>query len=596
MTARYVVGIDLGTTNSALAYAPLDDDAAPVQLLAVPQLVARATVESQSLLPSFLYIPPDHEAAGGGFDLPWTQGATCAVGTWARRLAAEQPMRVVAGAKSWLAHHRVDRRAAILPWNAPAEVAKRSPVDAARCYLEHLASAWAAAFPDAPLAAQRVVLTVPASFDASARELTREAAQGAGLPEDLVLLEEPQAAVYAWLADRGDAWRRELGVGDTLLVCDVGGGTTDFTLVEVAAEAGQLHLRRVAVGNHILVGGDNMDLALAYHAAQLLKARGVELDPWQSVGLWHACRAAKERLLGDDPPDACPVSVLGRGSKLIAKTVSVELERAAAASLLLDGFLPACGADEGPARRGASGFRELGLPYEADTAITRHLAAFLRSHGGTAGAMARPTHILFNGGVFKSAAIRTRLLATVDGWWGGAGGLQVLSGEPDLDHAVARGAAYYGRAKQGRGVRIRGGTARAYYVGIESSGLAIPGVPRPLQALCVVPFGMEEGTETDVPNGEVGLVLGEETTFRFFGSATRKHDQPGLLLTAWTDGELEETDPLSATLPAVEDDPLGYVPVRFQARLTELGVLELWCLSTRTDHRWKLEFSVRDEA
>ncbi|HVW36108.1 MAG TPA: Hsp70 family protein, partial [Pirellulales bacterium] len=449
-------------------------------------------------------------------------------------------------------------------------------------------------FPEAPLAEQHVVLTAPASFDAAARELTREAALAAGLPENLVLLEEPQAAVYAWLADTGDRWRRQLKLGDVLLVCDVGGGTTDFTLVAVTEEDGELALRRMAVGNHILVGGDNMDLALAHFAAGEFGAKGVQLDPWQSVALWHSCRNAKETLLAAGGPQKHPISVLGRGSKLIKGTVSVEVDRDAAAQLLVEGFFPTCAADASPAHRRASGFKEIGLPFETDTAITRHLAAFLRSHGDGQ-TPARPTHVLFNGGVFKSKSLRERLFEVVAGWFAGQAP-QGLAGNEDLDYAVARGAAYYGFAKHGKGIRIRGGTARSYYVGIETAGLAIPGAQRPLRALCVVPIGMEEGTETDVPSDEIGLVVGEPAHFRFFSSATRKDDRPGALLGSWTEAELAETDPLVATLPPTANAEEGYVPVRFHSKITELGMFELWCQSAVSDDRWKLEFSVREDA
>jgi hypothetical protein len=339
MTAKYVLGIDLGTTNSVLAYSPLDAAEPQVEVLPIPQLVAAGTVETRTMLPSFLYLAHPREAESGAFDLPWAEGRTFAVGELARRQAAEVPDRTVGAAKSWLAYSRVDRRQPILPWGAPAEVAKVSPVSASQRFLEHLVAAWQQAFPDAPVAEQLVVLTVPASFDASARELTREAALAAGLPEAMVLLEEPQAAVYAWLGSLGNRWRRMLSVGDQLLVCDVGGGTTDLTLVAVAEEAGDLVLERMAVGNHLLVGGDNMDLALAHHAAGLFGGKGVKLNPWQSVALWHSCRTAKEALLVADGPAAYPVSVLGRGSRLIGGTISLEVGRRRA-SCWSRGFSP----------------------------------------------------------------------------------------------------------------------------------------------------------------------------------------------------------------------------------------------------------------
>lgn len=596
---KYAIGIDLGTTNSVIAYTAIDaeNNSKPPAILPIPQLVAASTVESRDVLPSFLYLASDAEMSGGVFNLPWASGRDYAVGQFAQKQAADVPTRSIAGAKSWLTYTKVDRRAPILPWNAPADVRKVSPVEASRRYLEHIAATWNAAHPEAPLKDQQVVLTVPASFDAAARDLTREAALAAGLPDDFVLLEEPQAALYAWLADMGEQWRKQLKEGDTLLVCDVGGGTTDFTLIGVADEEGQLTLRRVAVGNHTLVGGDNMDLALAHHATTAFTAKGVNLNPWQSVALWHSCRNAKEALLAEGGPKKQPVTVLGRGSKLIGGTVSVDLEQKSVRDLLLEGFFPKCELGDKPIRRAASGFREIGLPFESDTAITKHLAWFLSTNAQPASAApTTPTHILFNGGVFKSEALRDRLLDVMTHWFGKKETPKLLSGQHDLDFAVARGAAYYGAAKTGKGVRIRGGAARSYYVGIETAGLAIPGAPRPLRALCVVPFGMEEGTQIDVPTGEIGLVVGEQAMFRFFSSATRKTDQPGQMIDQWSPDELTETDSLEANLPSARNSEDGYVPVKFQSRLTELGVFELWCLSQAADQKWKLEFSVREEA
>jgi molecular chaperone DnaK (HSP70) len=604
-SAQYSVGIDLGTTNSVLAYTALGGDkAAPPQVLPVPQFTAAATVEPRNTLPSFLYLATDAEISAKAYDLPWDKKSTQrkdTVGALAQKQSADVPTRTVVGAKSWLAYSKVDRRSSILPWNAPADVPKVSPVDASRRYLEHLVAAWDAAFPKAKMRDQQVVLTVPASFDAAARDLTREAALAAGLPEDFVLLEEPQAALYAWLADQGDTWRKQLKVGDTLLVADVGGGTTDFTLIGAAEEEGQLTLRRIAVGNHTLVGGDNMDLALAHHATTAFAGKGVNLNPWQAVALWHSCRMAKETLLAAEGPKKHPVTVLGRGSKLVGGTVSVDLDQQAVRDLLLEGFFPPVKITDKPARRPASGFREIGLPFESDAAITKHLAAFL-SQQGEGGTAARPTHVLFNGGVFKSEPLRARLLEVMSSWFGQDQAPDVLAGNQDLDYAVARGAAYYGAAKTGKGVRIRGGTARSYYVGIETAGLAIPGAPRPLRALCVVPIGMEEGTQADVPSpptGDIGLVVGEPATFRFFSSATRKQDRPGDVVETWTEEEIGETDSLEANLPTAENAEEGYVPVKFQSKITELGVFELWCVNqaaTQGGQKWKLEFSVREDA
>lgn len=598
--SRYAIGIDLGTTNSVLAYAALEGveegTESAVQLLPIPQVVAPSTVEARNALPSFLYLGTEEEGAAGVLDLSTAKGREFAVGEMARRRSAEVAARTVVAAKSWLAHHRVDRHQPNLPWNAPDNLPRVSPVEATRRYLEHLVGAWHEAFPEHPFAAQQVVLTVPASFDASARELTHEAALAAGFAADFILLEEPQAAVYAWLGDQGEEWRRELGPGDVLLVCDVGGGTTDLSLIRVTEEAGELLLERVAVGNHILVGGDNMDLALAHHVAAEFAAQGTTVDAWQSVALWHACRAAKEAVLTEGGPETVPVAIQGRGSRLIGGTVSVDLDQETARRILLDGFFPRCAVTEAPGGRRSSGFQELGLPFEADPAVTRHLAHFLSAHAADGEAFVQPTHVLFNGGCLKSEALQQRLVDVLGGWLPDGDAVARLHRHEDLDFAVARGAAYYGIAKAGRGVRIHGGAPRSYYVGIETSGLAIPGMPRPLKALCVVPFGMEEGTEVEVPGHPVGLVVGEPASFRFFSSTGRPDDTAGTVIESWRDGDLVETDALETELPADESLDDGFVTVEFRSRLSELGMFELWCVRTTGDGRWKLEFSVRDES
>lgn len=617
MTSRYCIGIDLGTTHSVVAFTPLDVEQAELSLLMIPQAVAAGQVDSFPSLPSFLYLAT--EAEGNAYQAPWEASGPSRrqiAGEAARGKAAESPQRVVATAKSWLAHAGVDRHAAILPWQAADEVGKVSPVEATQAYLRHLAAAWNHAHPEAPIAQQQVVLTVPASFDPAARDLTRQAALAAGLPNDLVLLEEPQAAVYRWVEGKGEAWRRELAAGDSILVIDVGGGTTDLTLVRLSEIDGNVELERQAIGNHLLVGGDNMDLALAFLVSQKLEREGHRLDPWQNVSLWHACRAAKERLLSaPEPPDGTgltkppkgtqremtattteTISVLGRGSRLIGGTISTELERGEAAELLLSGFFPACAVHEKPTRAVGSGFQDLGLPYESDPAITRHVAAFLagQTPTGSGQAAAIPTHLLFNGGVFQAPILRDRVREVITSWAEGKSP-DVLGGPEDLDHAVALGAAYYGWSKLRGGIRIRGGTARSYYIGIETAGLAIPGAPRPLRALCIAPRGMEEGTEAEVPSQEVGIIVGRPAQFRFFSSTVRPDDQPGMSLDRWSPDELIESDPIHTTLDSEQCDQGTCLPVRFQCRVTELGMFELYCLSTRTAERWKMDFNVREE-
>ena len=354
-------------------------------------------------------------------------------------------------------------------------------------------------------------------------------------------------------------------------------------------------LARLAVGSHLLVGGDNMDLTLAHLVAGQFAEQGVKLDPWQSVSLWHSCRTAKETLLSGDGPDTHTISVLGRGSKLIGGTVSVQVDRKQVSELLVDGFLPRCRLDDVPQRQRASGFQQLGLPFESDTGITRHVASFLSTQAGENTKIC-PSHVLFNGGVFKSEALQSRLLEVLNDWQEGGESTDRLPGVRDLDHAVAIGAR---RIMGGRNSTVAFGFAvvsldRITWVS-KPPGWRFRAPPRPLNALCVVPFGMEEGTQIDVPSSEIGLVHGEQAQFRFFSSSVRKTDQPGDLLQHWDDAELTETDPLLATLPADDSVDEPYVPVTFQSRITELGVFQLWCVSVHSDERWKLEFSVRDE-
>ena len=613
--ARYSVGIDLGTTNCAIARAGHDGDAGaePIDVLPVAQLVEPGEVADRTLLPSFAYIVGEFDFPAGSLRLAWEDDKTPPqiVGELARKRGAETPMRLVASAKSWLSYAGANRTAAILPWGAPAEVAKVSPVKASSLYLQHLRRAWdarvAASDPVLALEHQDVFLTVPASFDEAARELTLRAAEDAGLTR-VTLLEEPQAACYAWIDSAGDAWRRRLRKGDLVLVCDVGGGTTDFSLILVNEREGDLSLERVAIGDHVLLGGDNMDLALARLVQQRLAQDGHRTDTWQMQALWHQCRIAKETLFAHPDRDEHPVTVLGKGSRLIGGTIRSTLRREDLARVLLDGFFPVVAASEMPARRRAGGLQELGLPYAADPAVTRHLARFLaqQASGGEAASIIRrgpsglacPTHVLFNGGVMKAESLRARIVEVLSGWLQQEGfapldAAHVLDA-PDLDHAVARGAAYYGRVRaSGRGVRIRSGASRSYYIGIESALPAVPGFPAPLKALCVVPFGMEEGTDAVIAGREFGLAVGEAAEFRFLTSTIRKNDAPGALIEDWGD-DVEELAPLEVTLDKAGRGEGEVVPVTLESRVTELGTLELWCAERTGDHRWKLELNIRD--
>lgn len=579
---RYL-GIDLGTTNCAAASAPPGADA-PVELLAIPQLAAPGEIFAEPLLPSALYLAGEGEFAPGALDLPWAPANGRITGRLAVRRGAETLGRLVTSAKSWLSATGAERTAPILPPDAPPEIPRVSPVEASRAYLEHIAGAWRHLFPDEPLEDRRVVLTVPASFDEVARQLTQRAAEEAGLPE-LILLEEPQAALYAWLAARPD-WRDHLRPGDLILVVDVGGGTTDFTLIRAAEREGALELERIAVGDHLLLGGDNMDLALAHAVAQRLP----KLDPLQFRMLWQQCRLAKEALLEDESRTEAPVTLLGRGASLIGGAIRGKLERAEVESILIEGFFPAVSSEEMPARRRRAALGELGLPYEQDPAITRHLAQFLRRGGG----LACPTHVLFNGGVFRARRLRERLAAVLNGWLAEAGRepVRVLEGG-DLMHAVALGAAFYGRARHEGGVRIRGGIPHAYYIGIETAMPAVPGLAPPLKALNVVPFGMEEGSHSAVPGREFVLHVGEPAQFRFFVSSSRKGDAIGDLLDEIPE-ELEELAPVEVCL---DGEPGAMARVTLEVQVTETGVLELWAKGLPgtpwEGRRWKLEFQLK---
>ena len=614
MAGKYIVGIDLGTTNSALARCDATaagsaaEEESRIEIRGIPQLVNPNEVAERTLLPSFLYIPGEFDFPKGSLALPWEPEPKLVIGELARKRGAESPNRLVASAKSWLSYAGVDRTAPILPWQAPAEVPKLSPVEASSQLLRYLRTVWdsSEAGEQFALAEQDVLLTVPASFDEEARELTRRAAEQAGYPH-VTLLEEPLAAFYAWLESQGDDWRRRIKVGDLVLVCDVGGGTTDLSLIVVSEEGGELTLKRVAVGDHILLGGDNMDLALARVLQQRLEASGNRIDTWQLHGLWHQSRIAKEKLFESPKTQKRPITLLGKGTKLIGGTIKTELAREDLDQILVEGFFPKVASGELPARQRRVGFQELGLPYAADPAITKHLARFLseqvRNSPEAAGirrgpsGLACPTHVLFNGGVMKAAVLRDRLVEVLNSWlrqegFDALGAEQILEA-PDLEHAVALGAAYYGKARRGRGVRIRSGASRTYYIGIESAMPAVPGMEAPIKALCVVPFGMEEGSEATIPGREFGLVVGEPAEFRFLSSSVRKQDQVGSLLEDWG-ADIEELSPLEVTLK-LEGQQGTVVPVRIETRITELGTLEVWCVSRDGAERWKLELNIREK-
>jgi molecular chaperone DnaK (HSP70) len=592
--AKFIVGIDLGTTNSILAYTEAETEAgeAPdIQILEISQLIGPGAIAARAMLPSFIYMPGEKDIASDALELPWHHDVKQIVGELARNRGAELPQRLISSSKSWLCHAMVDRNQAILPWGSPAEVPKLSPVEASAAILDHIRRAWnhTIARDDASLILERqeIFLTVPASFDAVARELTVNAAAMAQLP-DITLLEEPQAAFYAWIVASGGSWREAVRPGDLVLVCDLGGGTSDFSLIRVSDFSGKLELERIAVGNHILIGGDNMDLALAYAVANQTAAAGQKLDAWQMRALWHTCRSAKEKILASSDAAAVPISVLGRGSSLIGGTLRTELSRDVVERVIVEGFFPLCEPESRPQTGPRTGIQETGLAYEADPAITRHLAQFLSRQDDRPREL--PTAVLFNGGVMKASLLQRRVTEVLASWQSDTE-LRVLESS-NLDLAVATGAAYYGLARRGRGVRIRSGLNKTYYIGVAASLPAVPGMPAPIKALCVAPFGMEEGSSSELTEREFNLIVGEPAKFDFLGSSVRTDDAVGSLIEDW-ESDIEPITTIETTL----DGTYGSViPVAIQVKLTEIGTLELWCVSRQDGSRWKLEFNVREKA
>jgi hypothetical protein len=595
---RYLVGIDLGTTNSALAY--LDLERRPkagrpeIQTFPVPQLTSPGHLVPRSLLPSFLYLPGAHDLPPAATALPWAPDRDYAVGEFARNHGARVPGRLVTSAKSWLCHAGVDRSAPLLPWSAPPDLPRISPVEASARYLRHLVESWnatlAADRPEHRLEKQAVVLTVPASFDDVARNLTVEAARKAGL-ENLTLLEEPQAAFYCWLASHSQTEAGALKPGTLCLVVDVGGGTSDFSLIQAVEQQGELGFVRQAVGDHLLLGGDNMDLALAKFVETKLPGAG-RLDAAQYGMLTQGCRQAKETLLAASPPDSFRVTVVGRGRAVMGGTLHAGLTPADVRRTVFEGFFPQVPRDAEPVRGPRAGLHEMGLPYVSDPAITRHLAAFVKRH--VAGAA--PQAILFNGGVFQPAALQQHLLGVMHHWYDAPGQpwQPLMLTNPSLDLAVACGAAHYAWLRHSGGRRIGGGIARSYYIAVETEAApAEDGKRDHLPVLCVVPQHLEEGQEVALEKPELELALGQPVTFPLYTSTVRGDDPAGALLQVAPD-QLGRLPPLHTILRGGKRAGAKRVPVTLAARCTEIGTLELWCVARDGGNRWRLEFNVRD--
>ena len=599
---RYIVGIDLGTTHTVVASVDTKEPGSPITIFDLDQLVAPGEIEARPLLHSLRYHLAAGELSDDDRQLRWQGSPSGAVvGQLARELGSKVPGRLVASAKSWLSHAGVDRTAAILPWGAPDEIPKVSPVDASASYLSHVRAAWDHRFPQEKLRDQTVVLTVPASFDEGARALTLRAAELAGLGE-VRLLEEPQAAFYDWLGRHEAQLEALVEQIHLALVVDVGGGTTDLTLIQVELRESGPRLTRVAVGDHLMLGGDNMDLALAHDVeAKLAKQLGgKKLEAARLTQLIQQCRTAKERLLSHDAPPSARVTMLGSGSKLIGGSTSSELTRAEVQARIVDGFFPDVAPGSRPERkRGA--IVEFGLPYVADPAITRHVAGFLARHQdvarealGVSEGLAVPDAVLLNGGVFRGEALSERLLSVLGRWRGGEAPMRLENPFPEL--AVARGAVAYGLARRGIGVRIGGGSARSYYLVLPSKEDEIR------NGICILPRGAEEGEEITLKARTFALTLGQPVRFPLASSTGE-----AVLHRAGDLVEIEgETFRELPALAAVLEDELGSaggarggqrVPVQVISALTEVGTVELSCLAAEgKPRRWKLEFQLRGDA
>ena len=608
----YIIGIDLGTTNSTMAYAPIlqeDKQLSSVEQMNITQAIEGQTIGTSLSFPSFIYFPLPEEIKKKIGVLPWNEEGTLSssftIGTYARERGAECPTRLIHSAKSWLCHSGVNRKEKFLPLESEEKELKMSPFEACKEMLRHLKEGWDFSMPQAPFVDQMILVTVPASFDPSACQLVQEAASEAGFP-GVILLEEPQAAFYAWLHTHEQEWRNRLKVGDSILVVDIGGGTTDFSLIMVGEEEGSLQLKRQAVGSHLLLGGDNIDFGLAYLVKQKFEEQGQVLDHWQFQTLIHQCRQAKERLMGEKPPESVDIIILGRGSRLIANTLKASLSQEEVHRFVIDGFFPIVPPDEQSPTERRTGIQQVGLPYVQDPLISCQLAKFLSMTGESEGSQSKeerltqfivPTAVLFNGGTLKSASLRKQLMHLLNYFAKTLNKppVQELEGA-DYDYAVSRGAAYYGFARQGHALRIRSGTSRSYFIGVEDAVPAIPGIDPPLRAVCIVPFGMEEGEERDLEGQEFALLLGEPATFRFFSHATAllpngQEAKVGTVIRDWK-RELTELHPIETLLKKEEGDGKT-IRVKLRSKVTELGVLEIWSLAS-DGRKWKLEFNIRE--
>ena len=589
----FIVGIDLGTTNSAVSFVDIrEGKKRTIHHFPVPQLTASGVYGPNSVLPSFLYIPGEYEIDPSAIKLPWRTSTDNFVGVFARDYGGKVPSRLVSSAKSWLCHSGVDRHAKILPWGGAKDVPRVSPVDATSLYLSHVRKAWNQDKKDEDalyLENQLVTLTVPASFDEVARELTLEAARKAGFP-NVILLEEPLSAFYSWLIRHEKDWGEFVEPGELILVCDVGGGTTDFTLICLReTDGGTPRFERLAVGDHLILGGDNVDLALAGLVERKLGKKTIRLegDRWKT--LCHLCRGAKERIL-DQGSDKERITLIGQGSRLIGDTVSVSLDRDEVEQVVLEGFYPTVHKGEGVKAPAAShGVSEFGLPYAADPAITRHMASFLEAHREDVervlGKAPIPDLVLFNGGSLKPDVIQNRVIDAIVTLFDlpEERRPRVLE-NPHPDLAVALGAAYYGQVKAGMGVRVGSGSPRSFYLGIDTDAGR--------RALCIVERGLDEGTPISLDALDFDVLANQPVRFDLYASSFRSGDRAGDLVEI--DDTLTMLPPLQTVIQFGKKGEARSLPVRVEAEYTELGSLAIWCRSTETNHRWQLNFQLRN--
>lgn len=602
---RFIIGIDLGTTNSAVSYVDLsieNQKNSGIKLFKIPQLTGAGELTPLPTLPSFCYIPGKYDISEESIRLSWITDEINFVGTFARDHGSKIPSRLVSSAKSWLCHTNADRRSKILPWGSGDEVAKISPVRATASYLKHIRLAWNSTRADDDdelyLENQMIIITVPASFDEVARDLTLEAASMAGL-KNVTLIEEPLAAFYSWLIKHEKNWHEFIKPGELVLVCDVGGGTTDFTLITLRETEGTPRFERIAVGDHLILGGDNIDLAIARHIEQQFQSNTrFTADRWKT--LCHLCRQAKENILNNDKEYEI-ITMMGEGSSLIGGTLSARLDRSTLEEILLEGFFPVVENHSSVGKDIRKGISEFGLPYESEPAITRHISIFLDGHKADVkkylDKSPSPDLILFNGGSLKAKVVQDRILEMIRHWFSkeNTQSPKILD-NPDPDLAVALGAAYYGLVKIGKGVRVGSGSARSYYLGFsKKSGPSEDKKSKDIKsAICLIERGLDEGTQIKLPDQKFEVLANQPVSFDLYSSTYRSGDLQGDVI--HIDDTLSPLPPIQTIIQFGQKGVKTKLPVQIEAEFTEMGVLSLWCRSLSSSHRWKLQFQLRESA